>query len=277
VPQTRGKETSRSITSILQEARVMERNGVKEITLLGQNVNAYRYDDGVRTWTFSDLIRSVCEISGVQRVFYTSSHPIDVTIDAIKAHSEFPQLMPFWHLPVQSGSNKVLKAMNRKYSADDYKRIVDLIRKHNPNIAMCSDFIVGFPGETDADFNETLDLIRYVNYAQAFSFKYSPRPKTIASEMPDKIDEKIKNERLQIIQELLRTQQSLFNKNCIGTTLSVLFQKKGKEPDQILGKSQFMQSVVIETKEPELFFNTIRNVKITKSTLCSLNGNIQLD
>ncbi|MDR2464369.1 MAG: tRNA (N6-isopentenyl adenosine(37)-C2)-methylthiotransferase MiaB [Holosporales bacterium] len=274
VPNTRGREVSRDVASILQEVRLMIQHGVKEITLLGQNVNSYKYDDGYRIWTFADLIRSVCAIDGVRRVFYTSSHPLDVSIDIIKAHAEIPQLMPFWHLPVQSGSDRILKAMNRKYSVDDYKRTIDIIRKYNTNIAMCSDFIVGFPGETDSDFIETLNLVNYVNYAQAFSFKYSPRPRTVASDMSNQVDDKTKIERLHILQEQLRAKQSLFNSRCVGSTLSVLFQKYGKDSNQVLGKSQFMQSVVVETTAPALFLDTIQDVLIKKSTSNSLSGNI---
>ncbi|MDR1908174.1 MAG: tRNA-2-methylthio-N(6)-dimethylallyladenosine synthase [Holosporales bacterium] len=274
VPYTRGREISRDAPSILHEAQLMAKSGVREITLLGQNVNAYNWKDSESAWSFASLVRKVCEIDGIQRVFYTSSHPVDVTLDAIKAHAELPQLMPFWHLPVQSGSTRVLGAMNRHYSADDYKRMIDTIRQYNPNIAMCSDFIVGFPDETEEDFEQTLDLVRYVNYAQAFSFKYSPRPNTVAAGMSNQIDEEIKSERLQRLQDLLRQQQTQFNKQCVGTTLSVMFQKYGKEPNQILGKSQFMQSVVVHTTSPDQYFNLIRDVKITGATLSSLEGEI---
>ncbi|MDR1207830.1 MAG: MiaB/RimO family radical SAM methylthiotransferase [Holosporales bacterium] len=274
VPHTRGREVSRDAHFIIQEAALMASNGVKEITLLGQNVNSYRWDEPGKKWSFASLVRSICEIDGIERVFYTSSHPIDVTLDIIKAHAELPQLMPFWHLPVQSGSTKVLKAMNRHYSADDYKRTIDQIREHNPNIAMCSDFIVGFPDESDDDFEQTLDLIRYVNYAQAFSFKYSPRPNTVACNLPRQIDESIKVERLARLQDLLREQQTKFNKSCIGQILSVLFQRYGKGPNQALGKSQFMQSVVVHTPNPETYIESIQNVRITGATLSCLEGQI---
>jgi tRNA-2-methylthio-N6-dimethylallyladenosine synthase len=274
VPHTRGREISRDAHTIVQEATLMASNGVKEITLLGQNVNSYRWDEPGKKWSFASLVRAICEIDGIERVFYTSSHPIDVTLDIIKAHAELPQLMPFWHLPVQSGSTKILKAMNRHYSADDYKRTIDQIRKYNPNIAMCSDFIVGFPGESDDDFEQTLDLVRYVNYAQAFSFKYSPRPNTVACKLPDQIDEAVKVERLARLQDLLRDQQTKFNKSCIGQTLSVLFQRYGKGPNQALGKSQFMQSVVVHTPNPETYIESIQNVRITGATLSCLEGQI---
>jgi tRNA-2-methylthio-N6-dimethylallyladenosine synthase len=274
VPHTRGREASRDAHLIIQEATLMVSNGVKEITLLGQNVNSYRWEEPGKKWSFASLVRAVCEIDGIERVFYTSSHPIDVTLDIIKAHAELPQLMPFWHLPVQSGSTKILRAMNRHYSADDYKRTIDQIREHNPNIAMCSDFIVGFPDENDEDFEQTLDLVRYVNYAQAFSFKYSPRPNTIACDLPRQVDEAIKVERLARLQDLLREQQTKFNKSCIGQTLSVLFQRHGKGSNQALGKSQFMQSVVVHTLNPETYIESIQNVRITGATLSCLEGQI---
>lgn len=274
VPHTRGREVSRDAQAIIQEAKSMAASGVCEITLLGQNVNSYRYEDVSEKWLFADLIRAVCEIDGIKRVFYTSSHPVDVTLDLIKAHAELPQLMPFWHLPVQSGSTNVLRAMNRHYSVDDYKRTVDNIRKYNPDIAMCSDFIVGFPGEDDEAFEQTLELVRYVNYAQAFSFKYSPRPNTVACDLPDQVDDSVKAERLARLQSLLREQQTQFNTNCIGQTLSVLFQKHGKCSNQVLGKSQFMQSVVLHTPNPEMYMNSIRNVFITGATLSCLEGRI---
>ncbi|MDR1597918.1 MAG: MiaB/RimO family radical SAM methylthiotransferase [Holosporales bacterium] len=270
VPYTRGREISRDAPSILSEARLMAQHGVKEITLLGQNVNSYSWQDGSTRWTFASLVREVCAIEGIQRVFYTSSHPVDVTLDSIKIHAELPQLMPFWHLPVQSGSSRVLAEMNRRYSADEYKRTIDTIRHYNPHIAMCSDFIVGFPGETDADFEQTLELVRYVNYAQAFSFKYSARPHTVAAGMSNQIDEAVKSERLQVLQELLRRQQSEFNKRCIGQTVSALFQRYGHAENQVLGKSQFMQSVVVQTNTPEAYLNSICDVKVVGATLSCL-------
>jgi tRNA-2-methylthio-N6-dimethylallyladenosine synthase len=279
VPGTRGREISRDASSIVQEAQHFASCGVREITLLGQNVNAYtwnRAENGSeQAWSFTSLVREICKIDRIDRVFYTSSHPTDVTMDAIKAHAELPQLMPYWHLPVQSGSTRILHSMNRRYSSDDYKRIIDSIRTYNPKIAMCSDFIVGFPGETDADFEQTLELVRYVNYAQAFSFKYSPRPNTVACNMPGQINEEVKTERLLRLQDLLRQQQTQFNKKCIGQTLSVLFQRYGKEPNQVLGKSQFMQSVIVRTDTPELYFNSIHEVCITGATLSSLEGTIR--
>lgn len=274
VPYTRGAEVSRSVSSILEEAQRMVEKGIQEITLLGQNVNAYN-GKGPHTqenWSFSQLIRTLHNLKGLKRIFYTSSHPLDVSLDLIKAHAELPKLMPFWHLPVQSGSTRILQAMNRRHTADEYKKIIDTIRHYNPHIALSSDFIVGFPGETESDFEETLDLVRYVHYAQAFSFKYSPRPGTLACDLPDPIDEDLKSKRLKILQDLLKQQQIQFNQKCRGKIVSVMFQKYGKEPHQILGKSEFMQSVIVHTEQPELYINTIHKVKVTGSTLSCLEG-----
>jgi tRNA-2-methylthio-N6-dimethylallyladenosine synthase len=265
----------------------MAKNGVKEITLLGQNVNAYKgkFDDSADyTVSFSDLIKKISDIGGIERIFYTSSHPSDVTLEMIKTHSTVEKLMPFWHLPIQSGSDKVLNEMNRTYTVAEYKEIINTARKHTSHIAMSSDFIVGFPNETEADFQATLDLVREIKYSQAFSFKYSPRPGTVAAKRKDQISEHIKTERLERLQALLREQQTEFNKGCIGKTLSVMFQKSGKREGQILGKSEYMQSVIVDLNsgknnsqpsQNDLMYS-IQRVRITKASLSSLSGELIL-
>lgn len=275
VPYTRGVEVSRPVESILEEARLIAQSGGKELTLLGQNVNAYHgiAADG-NHWRFAQLVRSISTIPGISRIFYTSSHPIDFEQDLIHAHAELPNLMPFIHLPVQSGSNAVLKAMNRGYTIEDYKRLIDQIKNTCPNVVFASDFIIGFPGETEEDFEDTLDLVRYVNYTQAFSFKYSRRPGTPASVMDNQISETVKEERLQRLQCLLNQQQKKFNEDCAGKVCSVMFQKYGKYPNQILGKSEYMQSVVISNVDPRSLMYTIRPVRIIRATLNSLEGEL---
>lgn len=273
VPYTRGSEVSRPADSILTEIRNNVAKGIREITLLGQNVNAYSGmgPDGVR-WSFGKLLRAVSAIPGVERIFYTSSHPLDVTRDVIEAHAQLPNLMPFWHLPVQAGSDRILKAMNRRHTAEEYLRLVQEIRRLNPGIAMASDFIVGFPGESEEDFEATLALVRAVQYAQAFSFKYSPRPGTPAADWPDQVDEEVKTRRLLALQELLREQQRAFNEGCVGRTLSVMFRRSGKKDHQILGKSPYMQSVVVEVDDPEQYMNGIFDVRILDATASCLTG-----
>jgi tRNA-2-methylthio-N6-dimethylallyladenosine synthase len=255
-------------------------------------VNAYKWVDGrfgEDVWTFPRLIREINQLDGLLRIFYTSSHPIDVTPDMIDVHATCEKLMPFLHLPVQSGSNRVLDAMNRRHSVEEYKCIIDTVRARVSNIALSSDFIVGFPGETDDDFEATLDLVRYVKYAQAYSFKYSPRPNTAASKMPNQVPEDVKSARLQILQDLLRQQQIEFNRKCVGRTLSVRFHKGGKKPLQVIGRSEYMQSVVVNIGSPgevheasaiEDEFgampltNTVRRVRIKNATLSSLEGEL---
>ena len=247
VPYTRGAEFSRPAAQILEEARRLVRAGALEITLLGQNVNAYHGagPDG-RDWGLGRLIRALAEIDGLARIRYTTSHPRDMDDDLIAAHGDVPQLMPYLHLPVQSGSDRILEAMNRKHKAEAYLRIVEKLRAARPDLALSSDFIVGFPGERDADFEATMQLVRDVGYAQAFSFKYSARPGTPAALLELQIDEAAKTERLAALQALLAEQQLAFNRAMVGHTLPVLVEKTGKLPGQLIGKSPYLQSVVIE-------------------------------
>ena len=247
VPYTRGAEFSRPVAQIAEEARRLVNKGTCEITLLGQNVNAYHGEgpNGAR-WSLAKLIRHLAHISGVERLRYTTSHPLDMGDDLIAAHGDVEELMPFLHLPVQSGSDRILRAMNRGHGCDDYLKIVERIRRSRPDIALSSDFIVGFPGETDADFKATLELIRTVNFAQAFSFKYSARPGTPASAAPGQIADEVKSERLQILQSLLIEQTRAFNSACAGRALNVLFEKPGRKPGQAVGRSPYLQPVHVD-------------------------------
>src|SRR5713226_7096267 len=244
VPYTRGAEYSRPVAQVLAEARRAVASGVREITLLGQNVNAYHGEgpDG-RRCGLGDLVRKLAELPGLDRIRYTTSHPRDVDDELIAAHRDVPQLMPFLHLPVQSGSDRILAAMNRRHTAGQYRRTVERLRHARPDIALSSDFIVGFPGESEADFAATTDLVRDIGYAQAFSFKYSPRPGTPAASAADQISEPVKAERLAILQALLREQQGAFNQSCVGRVLPVLFEKPGRHPGQLVGRSPYLQSV----------------------------------
>jgi tRNA-2-methylthio-N6-dimethylallyladenosine synthase len=239
VPYTRGAEQSRSAETILREARHLVAQGAREITLLGQNVNAWRHE----SWGLGRLLRAMAEIPGLLRLRYATSHPRDMDDDLIAAHRDVPVLMPFLHLPIQSGSDRILAAMNRKHSADDYWRIVDRLRAARPDIALSSDFIVGHPGETEADFQATMALVRDVGFAQAYSFKYSPRPGTPAAGAPGQVPEADKDRRLQALQALLRDQQAAFNAGCVGLDLPVLFTGPGRHPGQIAGRSPFLQPV----------------------------------
>ncbi len=255
VPYTRGAEASRPAASVLAEARRLVAQGTREITLLGQNVNAYHGEapadlKGGGTWGLARLLRALAEIPGVARLRYTTSHPRDMASgDAgpgdclIQAHRDLPQLMPFLHLPVQSGSDRVLAAMNRRHTAADYLRLVERLREARPDLALSSDFIVGHPGETDADHAATLRLVEAVGFAQAFSFKYSPRPGTPAAGAAQQVPEAVRDERLQSLQALLRAQQAAFNAACAGRTLEVLFTGAGRHPGQVSGRSPYLQPV----------------------------------
>ena len=244
VPYTRGTEQSRPAVAILAEARRLVAQGSREITLLGQNVNAWHgaAPDG-GTWGLADLLRALAELPDLLRLRYTTSHPRDMNDALIAAHRDLPILMPFLHLPVQSGADRVLAAMNRRHTAADYLRLVDKLRAARPEIALSSDFIVGHPGETDADFKATLALIREVGFAQAFSFKYSARPGTPAATAPGQVPHAEKECRLAELQALLRAQQVRFNAGCVGLTLPVLFTGPGRHPGQIAGRSPFLQPV----------------------------------
>ena len=244
VPYTRGAEESRPMERIVQEAREMAAAGVREITLLGQNVNAWSH--GVEG--LGHLLRRLAGIAGLERLRYTTSHPMDMVgtrgDDLIAAHRDLPQLMPYLHLPVQAGSDSVLKRMNRSHTRDDYLRIVERIRAARPDIAMSGDFIVGFPGETDADFEQTLSIVRETDYAQAFSFKYSRRPGTPGADLKDQVPEDVKRDRLAALQDLLNAQQGAFNAGQVGRTLPVLVEKPGRGAEQVIARSPYLQSVV---------------------------------
>ena len=244
MPYTRGAEHSRPAAAVLAEARRLVESGAREITLLGQNVNAYHGEGpGGGTWGLGRLLFALAEIVGLARLRYTTSHPRDMDDELIAAHRDLAALMPYLHLPVQSGSDKILAAMNRRHAAADYLRVVERLREARPDLALSSDFIVGFPGESDADFADTLRLVTEVGYAQAYSFKYSPRPGTPAADAPDQVPEAVKAERLAMLQSLLGEQQIAFNQGCVGREVEVLFEAEGRRAGQLLGRSPFMQAV----------------------------------
>lgn len=275
VPYTRGAEFSRNVDDIVFESRNLATQGVKELTLIGQNVNAFHGrapsgEDG--EWGLGRLLKHLSMIGGVERLRYTTSHPRDMDDELIAAHGELDTLMPYLHLPVQAGSDKVLKAMNRGHTAEHYLRIMEKVRAARPDIALASDFIVGFPGETDQDFEDTMALVREVKYASAYSFKYSKRPGTPGAEMFGQVDEDIKNERLQRLQALLKTQQIAFNASLVGKTLPVLFTGKGRLEGQILGRSPYLQSVHCDGAEA--LIGQIADVRVVGSSQNSLTGEL---
>jgi tRNA-2-methylthio-N6-dimethylallyladenosine synthase len=274
VPHTRGREFSRSVSEIVDEANKLISAGVKEITLLGQNVNSYAGKglDGKKC-DLAGLLFELAKIDGLKRLRYTTSHPKNVNESIAEAHGDIEILMPFLHLPVQSGSDDILRRMNRKYTCDEYLRRIDMLRRRRPDIAFSSDFIVGFPGETDDDFRRTLDLIKKVEYAQAYSFKYSPRPNTVAARMDDQVPENIKSERLQILQNLLNEQQLKFNQNSVGRRLNVLFTKSGKHKKQLVGRSEYSQAVSAYVDGVSV--GDIVKVKITEAVSHSLLGTVE--
>ena len=244
VPYTRGAEISRPYNDLVAEARKLVEAGAREITLLGQNVNAWSGEDAAgRTVGLDGLLRKLAQIDGLERLRYTTSHPADMTDGLIDAHGELPQLMPFLHLPVQSGNDRVLKAMNRSHTAESYLRLLDRFRAARPDIALSGDFIVGFPGETEAEFADTLALVDAVGYAQAFSFKYSPRPGTPAATMDAQVSTDVMDDRLQRLQARLNRDQFAFNAASVGRTCDVLVERRGKHEGQWLGKSPWLQSV----------------------------------
>ncbi|MDQ2893885.1 MAG: tRNA (N6-isopentenyl adenosine(37)-C2)-methylthiotransferase MiaB [Pseudomonadota bacterium] len=247
VPYTRGAEISRPFAGIVDEAKALVDAGAREITLLGQNVNAWSDANEPGGQGLHDLIVALDRIPGLARIRYTTSHPNDMRDGLIRAHAEVETLMPFLHLPVQSGSSRVLKAMNRSHTRDSYLRLLDRVRAARPDIALSGDFIVGFPGETDADFKDTLSLVREVAYAQAFSFKYSPRPGTPAATMADQIAPEVMDDRLQRLQAALNRDQQAFNAATVGHRCDVLIERRGKLPGQMLGKSPWLQSVHLLT------------------------------
>ena len=283
VPYTRGAEFSREVKKIYDDALRLVDQGVSEIYLLGQNVNAYHgLDEKGESANLAKLIEKIAEIPQVKRIRYTTSHPRDMSDDLIAAHRDIEKLMPFLHLPVQAGSNSVLKAMNRKHTRQDYFKIIEKIKTARPDIGLSSDFIVGFPGETEKDFEDTMDLIREIGFAQCYSFKYSPRPGTPAADAKIQVPEEIKSERLERLQKLLTEQQIVFNKKFEDQTMPVLFEKeapskksKTQNNKQLWGKSPWLQSVIVDIdseEEAKKYFGKIADVKILKARPSSLVG-----
>ncbi|WP_147027778.1 tRNA (N6-isopentenyl adenosine(37)-C2)-methylthiotransferase MiaB [Methylobacterium oxalidis] len=271
VPYTRGAEVSRPVAAVLAEARALAEGGVREVTLIGQNVNAYHGAgaDGEPA-TLADLMGAVAAIPGIARIRYTTSHPNDMGEDLIRAHAEIPALMPYLHLPVQSGSDRVLAAMNRRHTGDTYRRLIDRIRAARPDIALSSDFIVGFPGETDAEFEETMRLVADIGFESAFSFKYSPRPGTPAAERPDAIPEAVKSERLAALQTLLDRQRHAYQNAAVGQATEILVEKAGRHPGQVAGKTPHMLAVQVDA--PEASIGTLLPVRIVEAGANSLFG-----
>ena len=271
VPYTRGAEFSRPVEQVLAEARRLAGQGVREFTLLGQNVNAYHGVDAKgRSIGLAGLVAELSRIDGIERLRYTTSHPRDMTDDLIAAHAENPKLMPYLHLPVQSGSDSILKAMNRGHTSDFYRNVIDRIRTARPDIAISGDFIVGFPGETAADFESTLNLIRDIGYASAFSFKYSPRPGTPAAESDKQVPDAVASARLLQLQALVHAQQTAFNAAMIGRTVPVLLEKPGRDPGQLVGRSPYLQSVHLQAEQG--LIGTIVDTYISGVGTNSLSG-----
>jgi tRNA-2-methylthio-N6-dimethylallyladenosine synthase len=287
VPYTRGAEHSRPAADVVAEAERLVGAGAREITLLGQNVNAYhgrapsapsalRVAGAVgaagAAWGLGRLIRRLAEIDGLDRLRYTTSHPHDMDQELIAAHGEEPKLMPYLHLPVQSGCDRILEAMNRRHTADDYRRTVERLRRARPDLALSSDFIVGFPGETERDFAATLRLVTEVGYAQAYSFKFSPRPGTPAAALEPQVPDPVKAERLATLQALLDAQQAAFNQASVGRSLPVLLEAKGRKPGQVTGRSPAMQAVHLEA--PERLLGGIVETRILAARPNSLSGRL---
>ena len=273
VPYTRGAEDSRPAAAVEAEARRLAAAGAREIVLLGQNVNAYHgaaSASGAGELDLAGLIGRLAAIEGLRRLRYTTSHPRDMTPALIRAHGAEPKLMPFLHLPVQSGSDRILAAMNRGHGADRYRRLVEALRAAQPAIALSSDFIVGFPGETEADFAATLALVRDVGYAQAFSFKYSPRPGTPAAGRDDRVPDEVAAERLTRLQCLLDEQKRRFNAAMVGRTLPVLFERKGRRPGQVAGRTPFMQW--LHVTGAETLIGSVAEATVTDASANGLGG-----
>ncbi|MED5423151.1 MAG: tRNA (N6-isopentenyl adenosine(37)-C2)-methylthiotransferase MiaB, partial [Pseudomonadota bacterium] len=275
VPYTRGGEFSRTVQQIVDEAKALIDSGAREITLLGQNVNAFHGEgyDG-KPWNLPRIIEELAKLNDLERIRYTTSHPRDMEMSLIEAHRDIEKLMPYLHLPVQSGSNKILKAMNRKHERDMYFEIIEDLRKARPDIALSGDFIVGFPGESDQDFEDTMDLVRRVKYASAYSFKYSPRPGTPAANMANLVREDVKTERLAALQGLINEQQLEFNKNCIGKTLPVLFDRTDKKGDKLHGRTPYNQAIHVSA--PARLMGHSANVVIDGAFANSLTGELEL-
>jgi tRNA-2-methylthio-N6-dimethylallyladenosine synthase len=276
VPYTRGAEFSRSVASLVAEAEKLVAGGAREITLLGQNVNAFHGEgpDG-KTWGLGRLFHRLADIPNLKRLRYMTSHPRDMDGELITAHRDLPQLMPFLHLPVQSGSDTILEAMNRKHTADDYRRLIDRLRAVRPDLAVSSDFIIGFPGESDKDFQDTMQLIRDIGFAQAYSFTYSRRPGTPAAVMPNQIEDSVKNARLQELQQLLRDQQERFNQGMMGKDLPILFDRPGRMEGQVHGRTPYMQAIHVDA--PQRVIGQEMMVNVTTVGMNSLGGDLVLE
>ena len=273
VPYTRGAEVSRPVQKVIAEIEHLAAAGVREITLIGQNVNAYHGEgpDG-RAWSLPRLLERAARIGGIARLRYTTSHPRDMDDDLIAAHRDLAPLMPQLHLPVQSGSDRILAAMNRRHSRADYLEIVRRLRQARPDLALTSDFIVGFPGETERDFADTLSLIEEVGFSGSFSFKYSQRPGTPGADMDDQIAEDVKSERLQRLQEVIDRQLDAFNRSCVGKSFDVLFEKSGRHQGQVVGRSPYLQPVPVEA--PQSLIGEVASVTITEVVGYSLLGRL---
>ncbi len=275
VPYTRGAEFSRPIAEITQEARHLVAQDAKEITLLGQNVNAYHGlapDGSTEEWGLGQLMNHISAIEGLERIRYTTSHPRDVDDQLIASHGQNPKVMPYIHLPVQSGSDSILALMNRKHTSDDYRRIIEKFRIARPDIAFSSDFIVGYPGETEADFEDTLRLVSEIKFSQAYSFKYSPRPGTPAAALEDQVPEAIKRERLERLQILLNQQQQDFNNSLVGTQQKILLEKPGRLQGQLIGRTVYLQ--VVHIQAPKHRVGRIVDVTITHTCHNTLHGSL---
>ena len=276
VPYTRGAEFSRPPAEVLAEVTALAQNGVAEVTLLGQNVNAYHGTDAAgRTWSLARLAEAVASVPGILRIRYMTSHPNDMTPDLVAAHRDLPALMPFLHLPVQSGSDRMLDAMNRRHDVARYLALVDDIRVARPDIALSSDFIVGYPGETEEDFEATLALLRAVGFASAFTFKYSPRAGTPAAELGEQVPEEVKRDRLARLMAVTEPQRLAFNAACAGRTLPVLFEKPGRHPGQLIGKSPYLQPV--QVLGDAALIGTVQPVDVTGAGPNSLFGRLTAD
>ena len=275
VPYTRGGEYSRPAQSIVDEAKAMADLGVRELTLLGQNVNAYHGEGaGGQDVSLAGLIHMLAEIDGIDRLRFTTSHPNDMSDDLYEAFRDQPKLMPYLHLPVQAGSDKVLDAMNRHHTADEYRAIIQRLRDMRPDMAISGDFIVGFPGETDQDFAETLRLVTDIGYQSAYSFKYSMRPGTPGAALGDQIPDSVKSERLAMLQALLNEQQLAFNQASVGKTMQVLMERPGRQPGQLLGRSPYMQSIHVDA--PERLLGQIVTVTVTEAKANSIAGEVAM-
>ncbi|MBU2534127.1 MAG: tRNA (N6-isopentenyl adenosine(37)-C2)-methylthiotransferase MiaB [Alphaproteobacteria bacterium] len=271
VPYTRGMEFSRPVADVLHEARALVAGGVRELTLLGQNVNAYHGEgSNGKAVSLARLLAELAEIDGLERLRYTTSHPNDMTDDLIAAHRDNPKLMPYLHLPFQAGADRILAGMNRKHTASSYRLLIDRIRAARPDIALSTDIIVGFPGETENEFGETLRMVEDIGFAQAYSFKYSPRPGTPAAMLEDQIAEEVQSERLQRLQALLEVQQSRFNASCVGLVLPVLFERPGRDNGQLVGRSPYLQAV--HATAAETLLGGIHEVEISVANRHSLTG-----